>query len=123
MFVGIGVWQDHDLHCHHTRNKIILKLTRVTHSLHAHSPETLDRRSISHMCSAPAFPQAFENALRLQPEDYSLWNKLGATLANHARSADAIYAYQKVRIKRRTPFVCNVPPSESVPSMLIEGEP
>ncbi|MEW5308013.1 MAG: hypothetical protein WDW38_000004 [Sanguina aurantia] len=40
--------------------------------------------------------QAFESALRLQPEDYSLWNKLGATLANHARSADAIYAYQKL---------------------------
>lgn len=71
------------------------------HQGHSHRacfarPEPLIRLRKTHMCSAPAFPQAFESALRLQPEDYSLWNKLGATLANHARSADAIYAYQKV---------------------------
>jgi tetratricopeptide (TPR) repeat protein len=39
---------------------------------------------------------SFETALKLKPRDYSLWNKLGATQANSARSADAIYAYQEV---------------------------
>jgi peroxin-5 len=39
---------------------------------------------------------SFKTALQLKPQDYSLWNKLGATQANSIQSADAILAYQKV---------------------------
>jgi peroxin-5 len=39
---------------------------------------------------------SFKTALQLKPQDYSLWNKLGATQANSVQSADAILAYQKV---------------------------
>ena len=40
---------------------------------------------------------AFNTALDINPQDYSLWNKLGATQANSARSADAMRAYQRAR--------------------------
>lgn len=39
---------------------------------------------------------SFKTALQLKPQDYSLWNKLGATQANSIQSAEAILAYQKV---------------------------
>ena len=38
---------------------------------------------------------AFRTALQTRSTDYSLWNKLGATLANSGRSSEAIDAYQK----------------------------
>lgn len=40
--------------------------------------------------------ESFRTALKLKPQDYSLWNKLGATQANSVQSADAILAYQQV---------------------------
>eukprot|EP00992_Anisonema_acinus_P015138 TRINITY_DN9627_c0_g1_i1.p1 TRINITY_DN9627_c0_g1~~TRINITY_DN9627_c0_g1_i1.p1 ORF type:complete len:562 (-),score=176.50 TRINITY_DN9627_c0_g1_i1:56-1690(-) len=37
----------------------------------------------------------FQTALQLQPGDARLWNKLGATLANSSRNAEAVVAYNQ----------------------------
>ena len=48
--------------------------------------------------------EAFRRALQLQQSDYSLWNKLGATLANSSRSEEAIEAYSRA-LELRPNFV------------------
>ena len=43
---------------------------------------------------------SFQRALELDPSDEVLWNRLGATLANHGKYEDAVHAYKEaLRIK------------------------
>merc|ERR1712151_489308 len=39
--------------------------------------------------------EAFKTAISRKPDDYALWNKLGATLANSERSKQAMPAYHR----------------------------
>eukprot|EP00762_Andalucia_godoyi_P005546 ANDGO_00491.mRNA.1 Peroxisome biogenesis protein 5 len=38
---------------------------------------------------------SFKTALRIHPRDYSLWNKVGATMANSSNSTEAVNAYKR----------------------------
>lgn len=51
------------------------------------------------------YPQAidlFRSAAELRPNDYTLWNKLGAAQANAARSSEAIHSYQRCLEQKST---------------------
>jgi len=73
---------------------------------HKPSPEIHEALGVVYNVSREydAAVASLKRALQDQPNDFSLWNKLGATLANGNRSQDALPAYQEA-LKRRPNYV------------------
>ena len=60
---------------------------------------------LAHSRSYDEAIDAFNTALDINPQDYSLWNKLGATQANSARSADAMRGVSRA-LRPQNPITC-----------------
>eukprot|EP00548_Thalassiothrix_antarctica_P018206 CAMPEP_0194187236 /NCGR_PEP_ID=MMETSP0154-20130528/49960_1 /TAXON_ID=1049557 /ORGANISM="Thalassiothrix antarctica, Strain L6-D1" /LENGTH=534 /DNA_ID=CAMNT_0038906793 /DNA_START=126 /DNA_END=1727 /DNA_ORIENTATION=+ len=73
---------------------------------HKASPEIHEALGVVYNVSRDydAAVASFERALQDRPDDFSLWNKLGATLANSNRSQEALPAYQEA-LQRRPNYV------------------
>ena len=57
-------------------------------------------------------------ASKLAPDDYTLWNKLGATLANCGNAQEALYAYQHA-LDLRPKYIRGCLPVQSVVHILV----